>query len=97
MPDIKYISAVKGEVSPHAGSGDHMSHPHCTNTIQRSLCIFSEGNRLALANLLDCNQWHPGKHFSVLSLFREFFKGAHLREDKSCLGRRIFKIISPPL
>src|SRR5262245_2017040 len=54
-----------------------MPHSQRANAIQWALSVLLEGDRIAVADLLDRDQRHPAEHVGVLGLLPEFLEGAH--------------------
>src|SRR5207248_643182 len=67
-PDIEHVRAVKGHVSAHPGSRDHVSHSQCADTSERKIIARLERNGLTLSNLLHRDQRHFRENVSVLRL-----------------------------
>src|SRR5262249_51108428 len=96
-PDVEDIGAVAGEVSAHAGPGNHMPHSECANAVHRTLSILLEWDRLAFADPLPRYQRHSGKDFGVLSLLPEFLEGAYFREDEPRFCGCVLQLVGFPL
>src|SRR5262249_41378167 len=96
-PDVKDIGPIAGEISPYAGSCDHVPHSKCANAIKRALSTFLETYWIAFADLLHANQWHAGEDLDVLRLPPEFFEGAHHGDGKPGLSCGVLQVFGTPL
>src|SRR5215469_5193265 len=76
LPDVQDIRSKQRQISTNTCSGDHMAHPECTHSVQRSLTSFSERYRIALPYLLDPDQGLFRECFCVLNFFHKFFSSA---------------------